>query len=150
MPYFKPCGQFIQTNPFHSRCNEPIYKEIHETHPDAWIVSNIIESDHVITPIQAKGSNDFIGQKVFYVMIFLARDRYRDLLIENEVLGWDCAVQLDYLDEVDQIGGRTLGFRYRSGSEFFTIMSPRLWRQISQTLRLESRFRPELIATCPW
>ncbi len=131
-------------------CVKTIYQEIRSAHPNAWIVSNIVEGDHTITPIRARGSNDFIGKQVFYIMMFLARDRYRDLLIENEVLGWDCAVQLDYLDEFDQIAGRTLGFRYRPGSQFITVMSPRLWRQLSHTLMLESRFRPQLITDRPW
>jgi hypothetical protein len=129
---------------------DAIQREIHETHPESWIISNIIDGDRVITPRKAKGTNDFIGQKVFYVMMFLAGSRYGDLLIENEVLNLDCAVQLEYLDEFDQMAGRTLGFRYQSGSEFIAIVSPRLWSQISHTLCLESRFRLELLSSRPW
>jgi len=129
---------------------DAIQREIREAHPEAWIISNIIGGYRVITPRKAKGSNDFIGQKVFYVMMFLAGSRYGDLLIENEVLNLNCAVQLEYLDEFDQMAGRTLGFRYQSGSEFIAIVSPRLWSQISHTLCLESRFRPELLSSRPW
>ena len=129
---------------------DAIQREIHKTHPESWIISNIIDGYRVITPRKAKGSNQFIGQKVFYVMMFLAGSRYGDLLIENEVLNLDCAVQLEYLDEFDQMAGRTLGFCYQSGSEFIAIVSPRLWSQISHTLCLESRFRPELLSSRPW
>jgi len=62
--------------------------------------------------------------------MFPSPDQYRGLLVENAVFGRDDSVKLNLLDEFDQIVGRTLGFRYRPGSEVIVIMPTRLWRQI--------------------
>ena len=83
-------------------------------------------------------------------MMFPSPDQYRDLLVENGVLGTGNCVKLHLLDEFDQIVGRTLGFRYRPGSEVIVIMPTRLWRQIGLTLLTESNYDPQVIAERPW
>jgi hypothetical protein len=82
-------------------------------------------------------------------MMFPSPDQYRDLLVENAVFGTSNRVKLHLLDEFDQIVGRTLGFRYRPGSEVIVIM-PRLWRQISLILLTESNYEPQVITERPW
>jgi hypothetical protein len=126
-----------------------IHEEIIASDPDAIIISNKAD-EYGITPNKAKGLNDYIGSKIYYVMMFPSPDQYRDLLVENAVLGTGNCVKLHLLDEFDQIVGRTLGFRYRPGSEVIVIMPTRLWRQIGLTLLSESNYDPQVITDCPW
>jgi hypothetical protein len=126
-----------------------IHKEIIAFDPNAIIVSNKAD-EYGITPNKAKGLNDYIGRKIYYVMMFPSPDQYRDLLVENAVLGSADCVKLHLLDEFDQIVGRTLGFRYRPGSVVVVIMPTRLWRQIGLTLLTESNYDPQVITDCPW
>jgi hypothetical protein len=84
-------------------------------------------------------------------MLHPAPDRYRDLLIENAVFEALNFVKLEFVDEFDQIVGRTLGFRYRPGSEAIVIMSPRLWRQIRVELCSYSKYSNIRTLTArPW
>jgi len=117
--------------------------------PAAIIISNKA-GEYGITPNKAKGLNDYIGRKIYYVMMFPSPDQYRDLLVENAVFGTGNCVKLYLLDEFDQIVGRTLGFRYRPGSEVIVIMPTRLWRQIGLTLLTESNYDAQVITDCPW
>ena len=126
-----------------------IHEEIMASDPDAIIISNKVD-EYGITPNKAKGLNDYIGRKIYYVMMFPSPDQYRDLLVENAVFGTDNCVKLHLLDEFDQIVGRTLGFRYRPGSEVIVIMPTRLWRQIGLTLLSESNYDPQVITDRPW
>jgi hypothetical protein len=126
-----------------------IHKEIMASDPNAIIISNKAD-EYGITPNKAKGLNDYIGRKIYYVMMFPSPDQYRDLLVENAVFGTGNCVKLHLLDEFDQIVGRTLGFRYRPGSEVIVIMPTRLWRQISLTLFTDSNYDPQVITGCPW
>jgi hypothetical protein len=126
-----------------------IHEEIIVSDPGAIIISNKAD-EHGITPNKAKGLNDYIGRKIYYVMMFPSPDQYRDLLGENAVFGTDNCVKLHLLDEFDQIVGRTLGFRYRPGSEVIVIMPTRLWRQIGLTLLTESNYDPQVMTDCPW
>jgi len=106
-----------------------IHEEIIARDPNAIIISNKAD-EYGISPNKAKGLNDYIGRKIYYVMMFPSPDQYRGLLVENAVFGRDDSVKLNLLHEFDQIVGRTLGFRYRPGSEVIVIMPTRLWRQI--------------------
>jgi hypothetical protein len=126
-----------------------IHQEIIASDPNACIISNKAD-EYGITPNKAKGLNDYIGRKIYYVMMFPSPNQYRDLLVENAVFGTGNCVKLHLLDEFDQIVGRTLGFRYRSGSEVIVIMPTRLWRQIGLTLLTESSYDPQVITNCPW
>ena len=126
-----------------------IHEEIIASDPDAIIISNKAD-EYGITPNKAKGLNDYIGRKIYYVMMFPSPDQYRDLLVENAVFGTGNCVKLHLLDEFDQIVGRTLGFRYRPGSEVIVIMPTRLWRQIGLTLLTESNYDPQVMTDCPW
>ena len=126
-----------------------IHQEIIASDPDAIIISNKAD-EHGITPNKAKGLNDYIGRKIYYVMMFPSPDQYRDLLVENAVFGKSNCVKLHLLDEFDQIVGRTLGFRFRRGSEVIVIMPTRLWRQIGLTLLTESNYDPQVMTDCPW
>ena len=126
-----------------------IHQQILARDPDAIIISNKAD-EYGITPNKAKGLNDYIGRKIYYVMMFPSPDQYRGLLVENAVFGRDDSVKLHLLDEFDQIVGRTLGFRYRAGSEVIVIMPTRLWRQIGLTLLTESNYDPQVIAERPW
>jgi hypothetical protein len=126
-----------------------IHQEMLASDPDAIIISNKAD-EYGITPNKAKGLNDYIGRKIYYVMMFPSPDQYRDLLVENAVFGTDNCVKLNLLDEFDQIVGRTLGFRYRPGSEVIVIMPTRLWRQIGLTLLSESNYDPQVITEFPW
>jgi len=126
-----------------------IHQEILARDPDAIIISNKPD-DYGITPNKAKGLNDYIGRKIYYVMMFPAPGQYRDLLVENAVFGTGNCVKLHLLDEFDQIVGRTLGFRYRPGSEVIVIMPTRLWRQIGLTLLTESNYDAQVITERPW
>jgi len=126
-----------------------IHQEILARDPDAIIISNKAD-EYGITPNKAKGLNDYIGRKICYVMMFPSPDQYRDLVVENGVFGTSNCVKLHLLDEFDQIVGRTLGFRYRPGSEVIVIMPTRLWRQIGMTLLTESNYDPQVIAERPW
>jgi hypothetical protein len=83
-------------------------------------------------------------------MMFPSPDQYRDLLVESAVFGAGNCVKLHLLDEFDQIVGRTLGFRYRPGSEVTVIMPTRLWREIGLTLLTDSSYDPEVIRERPW
>jgi hypothetical protein len=126
-----------------------IHQEIIASDPAAIIISNKAD-EYGITPNKAKGLNDYIGGKIYYVMMFPSPDQYRDLLVENAVFGADNCVKLHLLDEFDQIVGRTLGFRYRPSSEVIVIMPTRLWRQIGLTLLTESNYDPQVMTDCPW
>jgi len=126
-----------------------IHQEILARDPDAIIISNKAD-DYGITPNKAKGLNDYIGRKIYYVMMFPSPDQYRGLLVENAVFGRYDSVKLHLLDEFDQIVGRTLGFRYRSGSEVIVIMPTRLWRQVGLTLLSESNYDAQMITERPW
>ena len=126
-----------------------VHKEIMASDPNAIIISNKAD-EYGITPNKAKGLNDYIGRKIYYVMMFPSPDQYRDLLVENAVFGTGNCVKLHLLDEFDQIVGRTLGFRYRPGSKVIVIMPTRLWRQIGLTLLTESNYDPQVITDCPW
>jgi hypothetical protein len=126
-----------------------IHEEILARDPDAIIISNKAD-EYGITPNKAKGLNDYIGRKIYYVMMFPSPDQYRDLLVESAVLGTGNCVKLHLLDEFDQIVGRTLGFRYRPGSEVIVVMPTRLWRQIGLTLLTESNYDAQVIADRPW
>jgi hypothetical protein len=126
-----------------------IHQEIIASDPDAIIISNKAD-EHGITPNKAKGLNDYIGRRIYYVIMFPSPDQYRDLLVENAVFGIGNCVKLHLLDEFDQIVGRTLGFRYRPGSEVSVIMPTRLWRQIGLTLLTESNYDPQMMTDCPW
>ena len=126
-----------------------IHEEIIASGRDAIIISNKAD-EYGITPNKAKGLNDYIGRKIYYVMMFPSPDQYRDLLVENGVFGTGNCVKLHLLDEFDQIVGRTLVFRYRSGSEVIVIMPTRLWRQIRLTLLTESNYDAQVIAERPW
>ena len=126
-----------------------IHQQILARDPDAIIISNKAD-EYGITPNKAKGLNDYIGRKIYYVMMFPSPDQYRGLLVENAVFGRDDSVKLHLIDEFDQIVGRTLGFRYRAGSEVIVIMPTRLWRQIALTLLTESNYQPQVIIECPW
>jgi hypothetical protein len=86
-----------------------VHEEIIASDPDAIIISNKAD-EYGITPNKAKGLNDYIGRKIYYVMMFPAPDQYRGLLVENAVFGRDDSVKLHLLDEFDQIVGRILGF----------------------------------------
>jgi hypothetical protein len=126
-----------------------IHADIVASDRDAIIISN--KADECgITPNKAKGLNEYIGRKIYYVMMYPSPDQYRDLLVENAVFGTGNCVKLHLLDEFDQIVGRTLGFRYRAGSEVIVIMPTRLWRQIGLTLLTESNYDPRVITDCPW
>jgi hypothetical protein len=126
-----------------------IHQEIIASDSDATVISNKAD-EYGITPNKAKGLNDYIGSKIYYVMMFPSPDQYRDLLVENGVFGTGNCVRLHLLDEFDQIVGRTLGFRYRPGSEVIVIMPTRLWRQIGLTLLKESNYDAQVITDCPW
>ena len=126
-----------------------IHEEIRASDPTAIIISNKAD-EYGITPNKAKGLNDYIGRKIYYVMMFPSPDQYRDLLVENAVFGASNCVKLHLLDEFDQIVGRTLGFRYRPGSEVIVIMPTRLWRQLGLTLLSESNYDPQVITEFPW
>jgi hypothetical protein len=126
-----------------------IHQEILARDPEAIIISNKAD-EYGTTPNKAKGLNDYIGRKIYYVMMFPSPDQYRGLLVENAVFGRDDSVKLHLLDEFDQIVGRTLGFRYRTGSEVIVIMPTRLWRQIGLTLLTESNYQPQVIIERPW
>jgi hypothetical protein len=126
-----------------------IHEEIVASDPNAIIISNKAD-EYGITPNKAKGLNDYIGKKIYYVMMFPSPDQYRDLLVENAVFDTVNCVKLHLLDEFDQIVGRTLGFRYRPGSEVIVIMPTRLWRQIGLTLLTQSSYDPQVITNCPW
>lgn len=126
-----------------------IHQEIIASDPDAIIISNKAD-EHGITPNKAKGLNDYIGKRIYYVIMFPSPGQYRDLLVENAVFGTGNCVKLQLLDEFDQIVGRTLGFRYRPGSEVIVIMPTRLWRQIGLTLLTESNYDPQVITDRPW
>ena len=126
-----------------------IHNEITASDPDAIIISNKAD-EYGITPNKAKGLNDYIGRKIYYVMMFPSPDQDRDLLVENGVFGTGNCVKLHLLDEFDQIVGRTLGFRYRPGSEVIVIMPARLWRQIGLTLLTESNYDAQMITERPW
>ena len=126
-----------------------IHGEIIASDSDAIIISNKAD-EYGITPNKAKGLNDYIGRKIYYIMMFPSPDQYRDLLVENGLLGTGNCVKLHLLDEFDQIVGRTLGFRYRPGSEVIVIMPARLWRQIGLTLLTESNYDAHVIAEHPW
>jgi len=126
-----------------------IHQEIIASDPNACIISNKAD-EYGITPNKAKGLNNFIGRKIYYVMMFPSPNQYRDLLVENALFGTGNCVKLHLLDEFDQIVGRTLGFRYRSGSKVIVIMPTRLWRQIGLTLLTESSYDPQVITNCPW
>ena len=93
--------------------------------------------------------NNFIGKKIYYVVMFPSPNLYRDLVIENAVRNARNRVQQEFVDEFDQIVGRTLGFRHRPGSEAIVIMSKRLWKQIGLTLQ-SSKYYPEIIPERPW
>jgi hypothetical protein len=126
-----------------------IYEEIKASQPDAIIIGN--KSEHYgITPNKAKGLNDYIGKKIYYIMMFSSPEQYRDLLIENAVFGTRNCVHLHLLDEFDQIVGRSLGFRYRPGSEVIVIMPARLWRDIGFTLLTQSNYGPAVVTDRPW
>jgi hypothetical protein len=125
------------------------HEEIIASDSDAIIISNKAD-EYGITPNKAKGLNDYIGRKIYYIMMFPSRDQYRDLLVENGILGTGNCVKLYLLDEFDQIVGRTLGFRYRPGSEVIVIMPTRLWRQIGLTLLTESNYDAQVITERPW
>jgi hypothetical protein len=125
-----------------------IHEEILARDPDAIIISNKAD-EYGITLNKAKGLNDYIGKKIYYVMMFPSPDQYQGLLVENALFGRDDSVKLHLLDEFDQIVGRTLGFRYRTGSEVIVIMPTRLWRQIGLTLLTESNYDPQVITECP-
>ena len=125
------------------------HEEIIASDSDAIIISNKAD-EYGITPNKAKGLNDYIGRKIYYIMMFPSPDQYRDLLVENGLLGTGNCVKLHLLDEFDQIVGRTLGFRYRPGSEVIVIMPARLWRQIGLTLLTESNYDAHVIAEHPW
>jgi hypothetical protein len=126
-----------------------IHEEIVASDTNAIIISNKA-NEYGITPNKAKGLNDYIGRKIYYVMMFPSPNQYRDLLVENAVFETDNCAKLHLLDEFDQIVGRTLGFRYRPGSEVIVIMPTRLWRQIGLTLLSESSYDPQVITDCPW
>ena len=126
-----------------------VHKEIMASDPNAIIISNKAD-EYGITPNKAKGLNDYIGRRIYYVTMFPSPDQYRDLLVENAVFGTGNCVKLHLLDEFDQIVGRTLGFRYRPGSEVIVIMPTRLWRQIGLTLFTGSNYDPQVIMDCPW
>jgi hypothetical protein len=126
-----------------------IHQEIIASDSDAIIISNKAD-EHGITPNKAKGLNDYIGRRIYYVMMFPSPAQYRDLLVENAVFGTANCVKLHLLDEFDQIVGRTLGFRYRPGSEVIVIMPTRLWRQIGLTLLTESNYDPQVMTDRPW
>jgi hypothetical protein len=126
-----------------------IHEEILACDPNAIIISNKAGGNG-ITPNKAKGLNDYIGRKIYYVMMFPSPDQYRDLLVEDALFGTGNCVKLHLVDEFDQIVGRTLGFRYRPGSEVIVIMPPRLWRQIGLTLLTESNYDPQVITERPW
>jgi hypothetical protein len=126
-----------------------IHQEIIASDPDAIIISNKAD-EHGITPNMAKGLNDYIGKRIYYVIMFPSPDQYRDLLVENAVFGTGNCVKLQLLDGFDQIVGRTLGFRYRPGSEVSVIMPTRLWRQIGLTLLTQSNYDPQVITDRPW
>jgi hypothetical protein len=83
-------------------------------------------------------------------MMFPSPEQYRDLLIENALFGTRNCVHLHLLDEFDQIVGRSLGFRYRPGSEVIVIMPTRLWRDIGFTLLTQSNYDPAVITDRPW
>ena len=117
--------------------------------PNAIIISNKAD-EYGITPNKAKGLNDYIGRKIYYVTMFPSPDQYREFLVEDAVFSTGNCVKLHLLDEFDQIVGRTLGFRYRPGSEVIVIMPTRLWRQIGLTLLTESNYDPRVITDCPW
>jgi hypothetical protein len=119
---------------------EAIYNEIKASDPNAIIVSNCLPGRDAITPARAKGATDYIGQRIFYIMLHPAPEKYRDLLIENAVFAVRNFVKLKFVDEFDQIVGRTLGFRYRPDSEAIVIMSPRLWKQIRVELCCYSKY----------
>jgi hypothetical protein len=130
---------------------EAIYNEIKASDPTAIVVSNCLPDSDAITPARAKGANDYIGQRIYYIMLHPAPDRYRDLLIENAVFAARNFVKLEFVDEFDQIVGRTLGFRYRPGSEAIVIMSPRLWKQIRVELCSYSKYSNIRTLTArPW
>jgi hypothetical protein len=72
-------------------------------------------------------------------------------LIENAVFAARNFLQLEFVDEFDQIVGRTLGFRYRppgstvngtivTGSEAIVITSPKLWKQVAGPLCRYSKY----------
>jgi hypothetical protein len=126
-----------------------IHEAIMASDPDATIISNKAD-EYGITPNKSKGLNDYIGRKIYYVTMFPSPDQYRDLLVEDAVFGTGNCVKLHLLDEFDQVVGRTLGFRYRPGSEVIVIMPTRLWRQIGLTLLTESNYDPQVITDCPW
>jgi hypothetical protein len=126
-----------------------IHEEIMASDPAAIIISNKAD-EYGITPNKAKGLNDYIGRKIYYVMMFPSPDQYRDLLVESAVFGAGNCVKLHLLDEFDQIVGHTLGFRYRPGSEVTVIMPTRLWREIGLTLLTDSSYDPEVIRERPW
>jgi hypothetical protein len=126
-----------------------IHEEIRASDPDAIIISNKAD-EYGITPNKAKGLNAYIGRRIYYVMMFPSPDQYRDLLVENAVFGASNCVKLHLLDEFDQIVGRTLGFRYRPGSEVTVIMPTRLWRQVGLTLLTQSNYDPRVMTDFPW
>jgi hypothetical protein len=128
-----------------------IYEEIKAADPNAIVISNCLPDTDAITPAKAKGANDYIGKRIYYVMLHPAQDKYRDLLIENAVFAARNFVQLEFVDEFDQIVGRTLGFRYRppgstvngtivTGSEAIVITSPKLWKQVAGPLCRYSKY----------
>jgi hypothetical protein len=80
-----------------------IYNEVKTSDPNAIVISNCLPDGDAITPAKAKGSNDYIGQRIYHIMLHPAPDKYRDLLIENAVFSARNFVKLEFVDDFDQI-----------------------------------------------
>jgi hypothetical protein len=61
-----------------------IHEGIMASDPAAIIISNKAD-EYGITPNKAKGLNDYIGRKIYYVMMFRSPDQYRDLLSKTGI-----------------------------------------------------------------
>ena len=111
--------------------------------PDLHIITNkSSEIDEATTHASARGSNQFIGKDLGQIIHFKALEEYEKLQIVNAVYGFDLALRLSHVDQINQTAGRNLGYRQSDGEEpsHYLVTGDALWDVLWPVLREECRY----------
>ena len=103
--------------------------------PELAIISNkVTELDHTESPVAARGSDKYIGRDVGQIAHFKSPDEYEKLQVVNARFGLKTAIRLSHIDQINQIAGRNLGFRFGKENpvRHWLIIGEGLWEHLAR------------------
>ena len=119
--------------------------------PDLHAVCHNCSNDENSTSIpKAKGSNELTNRDIIQIVNFISpaegdgQSQYDLLQVINQKYGLDTALKLHHVDQINQIAGRNLGYRY-TGNRHILVISRSLWNLLKSQFQAEIRYSVDVI-----